>query len=318
MDALLKKIDDNRNIKPNSLRAYGINLRKTFEAVGGDGEFNTKFMSKTEDVMAFLEKFALPTQRSYISSYIVALDALDNKKNEDLLKFYHTELNKVRKILEEKTASGERTQKQTKNWTSMETLKKIVRSLRKDLNDDNVFSKVEITPRNKRELQDWVIANLFVGDDMNPPTRLDYAPMKIVSAKEYKEIDDKTAMNYYVSNGTKPFFSFNDYKTADKYGTKEIKVGKHLFKVLKEWFKHNDGEYLLYNENGSPMTANQLGIRLKKIFNRTGKNITANLIRNIYITEKFPREEKQEREEVASKMGHSVSTQQNQYTKKID
>jgi len=95
-------------------------------------------------------------------------------------------------------------------------------------------------------------------------------------------------------------------------------VGKHLFKVLKEWFKHNDGEYLLYNENGSPMTANQLGIRLKKIFNRTGKNITANLIRNIYISERFPREEKVEREEVASKMGHSVSTQQNQYSKKID
>jgi len=42
------------------------------------------------------------------------------------------------------------------------------------------------------------------------------------------------------------------------------------------------------------------------------------LIRNIYITEKFPREEKQEREEVASKMGHSVATQQNQYSKKLD
>ena len=314
----MKKIDDSRNIKPNSLRAYGINLRKTFEAVGGDGEFNTKFLSKTEEIMEFLQKFALPTQRAYISSYIVALDALDNKKNEDLLKFYHAELNKVRKILEEKTASGERTDKQQKNWTSMETLKKVVRSMKKDLNDDNVFSKVQITPRNKKELQDWVIANLFIGDDQNPPTRLDYAPMKIVSAKEYKAIDDKTAMNYLVMNGTKPFFSFNDYKTADKYGTKEIKVGKHLFKVLKQWLKHNDGDYLLYNDNGTPMTANQLGIRLKKIFIRTGKNITANLIRNIYISTKFPREQKIEREQVASKMGHSVSTQQNQYSKKLD
>jgi len=316
MDALLKKIDDSRNIKSNTLRAYGINLRKTHESVG-DGEFNTKFLSKTQSVMKFLEKFALPTQRAYISSYIVALNALDNEKNEDELKFYHTELNKLRKVIDEKTASGERTEKQTKNWLSMDTLRKIVRSMRKELVQDNVFSKVEITPRNKKELQDWVIANLFVGDDQNPPTRLDYSPMKIVSAKEYKSIEDKSSMNYLVMNGTKPFFSFNDYKTADKYGTREIKVGKHLFKVLKEWLKHNDGDYLLYNDNGSPMTPNQLGIRLKKIFNRTGKNITANLIRNIYISEKFPREEKIEREQVASKMGHSVATQQTQYLKKL-
>jgi len=318
MEKMKKLIDDSRNIKPNSLNAYMINLRKTFEAVGKGKEFNIDFLKNKEEVLKFLEKFALPTQRTYLSSYVVALDSIDSKKHEELSKFYRDELGKVRKVLETKVQNGERTSKQEKNWTGMEALRKVTRAMKKDLTDDDVFRKETLSKRNQRELQDWVIANLFVGDDSNPPTRLDYAPMKVVSKKEYDDIEDKSAMNYYVKNGTKPFFSFNDYKTADKYGTKEVRVGKHLGKVMKEWFKHNGGDYLLYNDRGDPMTAHQLGVRVKKIFSRTGKNVTANLIRNMYISEKFPREQRDEREEVARKMGHSVDTQQTIYSKKLD
>tara|TARA_E500000305_G_scaffold32970_3_gene25014 strand:- start:499 stop:1455 length:957 start_codon:yes stop_codon:yes gene_type:complete len=318
MEKMKKLIDDSRNVKENSLKAYMINLRRSWEAIGSGKEFNVDFLSDKDKVFKFLEKYSLPTQRAYISSYIVALDALNNKKNEDLLKFYRDELIKMRKTMDEKHKNGERTEKQEKNWTGMDALRKVVRSLRRDLSDDDVFNKETLSKRNMRELQDWVIGNLFVGDDNNPPTRLDYAPMKIVTKKEYDDIEDKDGMNYYVKNGNKPFFSFNDYKTSDKYGTKEIKVGKHLFQVMKQWLKHNDGEYLLYNDKGQPMNAHQLGVRVKKIFSRTGKNVTANLIRNMYVSEKFPREEREEREEVASKMGHSVGTQQTIYSKKVD
>jgi hypothetical protein len=317
MERLKKLIDDARNIKPNSLNAYMINLRKTWEAIGKGKEFNTDFLKDKEGIVKFLEKFAVPTQRTYLSSYIVALDALKSQ-DEKLIKFYRDELTKVKSILDERQKNGERTERQEKNWVGMDALRKVVKSMKRDLSEDDVFSKDTLTKRNKRELQDWVIANLFVGDESNPPTRLDYAPMKIVTKKEYDAIDDKSAMNYYVKNNNKPFFSFNDYKTADRYGTKEVKVGKHLFKVMKEWLKHNDREYLLYNDRDEPMTAHQLGIRLKKIFSRTGKNITANLIRNMYISEKFPRKETEERQEVARKMGHSIQTQQGTYTKKLD
>ena len=317
MEKVRKMIDDSRNIKPNSLNAYMINLRKTHEHISKSKDFSLDFLKNTSKVMDFLKKFATPTQRAYLSSYIVALDS-EPKKREEILKFYRDEFNKARKVIEDQHMSGERTEKQEKNWVGMDALRKVLRSLRKELNEDDVFTKDTLTKRNKRELQDWVIANLYIGDPNNPPVRLDFAPMKIVSKKEYDSIKDKDGMNYYVKNATKPFFSFNDYKTADRYGTKEIRLGKHLYQVMKTWLKHNDGEYLLYNDKDQPMNAHQLGVRVKKIFSRTGKNVTANLIRNMYISEKFPREQQMERAEVAHKMGHSVGTQQNIYSKKLD
>lgn len=317
MDALLEKIKDERNVKDNTLRMYRINLRKTFEAVDGDGKFNTKFLKEFDKVISFIEKYAVPTQRTYLSSYVVAADVLGDKELSDK---YRKEMTRLRGVLEEKMKGGEKSDKQAKNWTGMEALRKVMRSMKKELDDDNVFKKEELTKRNMRELQDWVIANLFIGDDSNPPTRLDYAPMLIVTKTEYKDMteEEKEEMNFLVKNGSQMFFSFNDYKTADKYGTKEIKVGKHLLKVLKFWLKHNNREYLLYNDKGDAMTSHQLGVKLKQIFKRTGKNVTANLIRSMYISEKFPREENDEKKEVASKMGHSIEMQQEVYSKKKD
>mgnify|MGYP003642495996 FL=1 len=63
------------------------------------------------------------------------------------------------------------------------------------------------------------------------------------------------------------------------------------------------------------MNSNQLSKYINKVFSPTGKKISANLLRHIYITEKFPVEENNDKKEVAEKMGHSVDTQ-NSYSKK--
>lgn len=310
----MKKIDDDRNISNGTLKVYETNLRKTHEGIEKDKKFNPDFLDDTKSVLEFITKYAKPTQRTYLSSYIVASDVLGKK---DVAKKYRDELQTLREELDRKINSGEKTEKQEKNWTGIEALKKVMRTMKKDLDEDNVFERNELSKRNMRELQDWVIAHLYLGDDANPPTRNDYAPMKIVSKSEYQKLgDEKEENNYLVVDGGRKFFSFNDYKTKDRYGTKEIKVGKKLNKILNIWLKHNKGDYLLYNEKGDPMTSQQLSNRVKQIFKRTGKNVTTNLIRSMYVSERFPRDEMEERKEVADKMGHSVKTQQNVYSKK--
>ena len=63
------------------------------------------------------------------------------------------------------------------------------------------------------------------------------------------------------------------------------------------------------------MTSNGLTKYLNKTFEPSGKNnISSSMIRHIFITDKFPPQLK-EKEEVASKMGHSVA-QQELYAKK--
>ena len=88
-------------------------------------------------------------------------------------------------------------------------------------------------------LQKWLVSNLFTSDD-NPPTRLDYAPMEIISTTEYDKLkeDEKKSGNFLVvKNRNEKFFHFNEYKTSGKYGEKVVKVGKKLNSVINIWLK---------------------------------------------------------------------------------
>ena len=166
-------------------------------------------------------------------------------------------------------------------------------------------------------MQKWVIANLFLNEE-NPPTRLDYSPMKIISKGEYDKLDEEERKenNYLVvlSRNNK-FFSFNEYKTSGKYGENQVKVGKKLNSVLNIWLKYNKTDSLLLNSQGKPMSANGLGKEIKKVFEPTGKNISVNMLRHIFISEKYPKEKLDEKSQDAKKMGHSVDMQE-KYSKK--
>ena len=165
-------------------------------------------------------------------------------------------------------------------------------------------------------LQKWVVSNLLTLDE-NAPTRLDYAPMEIITKKDYDKMkdEDKKKSNYLViKNRTEKHFHFNEYKTAGKYGEKVIKVGKKLNAVINIWLKYNTTDSFLLNSKGEPLTANGLGKFIKLTFNPTGKDITINMIRHIFISEKFPNVD-EERQEVADQMGHSTDTQA-KYSKK--
>ena len=63
------------------------------------------------------------------------------------------------------------------------------------------------------------------------------------------------------------------------------------------------------------MNSNQLSKYISKTFSPTGKKITANQLRHIYISEKHPVEVNDSKSKTADKMMHSVSTQE-KYSKK--
>jgi len=107
----------------------------------------------------------------------------------------------------------------------------------------------------------------------------------------------------------KKYFHFGEYKTAKKYGANVIPVGKKLNSVLNIWLRINPTDSLLLNSQGKPQTANGLGKYITKVFEPTGKKIGVNLLRHIFITEKFE-PQLEEKKKVASQMGHSVGTQE--------
>ena len=319
MDKLKDAIDKKRNIKSNSLNAYLIAIKKVHNAMFGDKEMkNIDFLKNEESVIKSIGDLKLNTQKNYLSSIIVSLDAMNNKgKYDEELSIYRDHLEAVNKVYYEELNKNEKTEDQNENWVSLKELRKVMNGYKSDLIDRNVFKKDSLTKKQFDILQRWVVANLYLHDD-NPPVRLDYGDLEIKKFLDYEKLsDDELDENNYlvIKSRTNKFFHFGNYKTKKSQGIKKIPVGKVLNSVLNIWLKFNNEPYLLLDTHGKQMSSNQLSKYINKVFSPTGKKITANLLRHIYITEKFPVEENKNKKEVAKKMGHSVDTQ-NTYSKK--
>jgi hypothetical protein len=306
MDNLREKIDSSRNIKENSLNAYLISIKKLNEFITKKEFKNLDFLKDEKKVLEKLKELKLTTQKNYLSAIIVSLSAYGDKYEDDL-KTYRKRLEQLNEVYNSEIKKNEKTETQEKNWVSMKDLKKVMNSYKLDLKERGAFSKDELTRRELDIMQRWVVANLYLNDE-NPPIRLDYGNMRIISENDFDKLkDDELDKNFLVvKNRTNKYFHFGDYKTEKTYSKKEIKVGKKLNSVLNIWLKHNKKGGLLYDTKGDPMSSNTLGKYIKKVFEKTGKQVSINLIRHIFISEKFPPQKEDEKEEVASKMLHSV------------
>jgi hypothetical protein len=317
MNSLREAIDEKRNIKANSLNAYLISIKKLHNAIE-DGEYkNLDFLKKIDKVKEFLNKLKLSTQKNYLAAIIVALDATNKKdNNKKLLEDYKKILDETHNKYVEDYENGEKSETQKKNWATMKELNKVKNALFRDIQERELLKKDELNKKQMLLVQKWVIANLFLNEE-NPPTRLDYAPMEIISKAEFDKLDEEEQKenNYLViSSRNNKIFSFNEYKTSGKYGQNNVKVGKKLNSVINIWLKFNKTDSLLLNTKLQPMSANGLGKEIKKVFEPLGKNISVNMLRHIFLSEKYPNQNT-EKEEDAKKMGHSVN-QQAKYSKK--
>ena len=183
---------------------------------------------------------------------------------------------------------NEKTETQLKNWVEHSELINIAKKM------------IKKNPGS----QDALIAALY---SYQPPTRLDFYSMEIVGPKD-EILNDK---NYLViqSQRTKRFV-FNDYKSANKYNTITIPVNKKLNTVINKFLKLNPGrKYLLQNKSGLPLTRNNLGKKLPVIFKDTGKHVTLNIIRHVYISENIDIPKCKENKDLAKCMMHGQGIQ---------
>tara|TARA_R110002012_G_scaffold74803_1_gene189479 strand:- start:8714 stop:9673 length:960 start_codon:yes stop_codon:yes gene_type:complete len=315
IQTIKKEINEKRKLRPSSLNAYASNINKLHNLMFNKEITNLDFLKDKKKVMKAIEEKKLSTRKTYLAAIVVTLMAFD--KDKDLIKYYRDEMEELAKMFNTEMSEQKKSEKQDENWVSLTTLRKIMRKYRNELNEKGIFKKQpeDLTNKEFELLQKWIVASLYILDD-NPPLRNDYI-MKTISNKEYSKLseEDKKKQNYLViKSRNNKAFSLGDYKTSGTYGTKLIPVGKKLNSALNIWLRFNTTGNLLLNSRKQPMTANGLTKFLQKTFEPTGKNISSSLIRHIFISEKFPAVN-QEKEKVASAMGHSVA-QQTLYSKK--
>ena len=284
------------NLKENSLKSYLITLRK----LNDNKEIeNLKFLKNFTEIMENINGFKLPTQRNKLTAILVVLSAFDKKEFEEVEMKYRKELEDRNKEYNDYIASHQKSEKQEKNWTSLADLKKVMNRYKKEAKANPTLKTV----------QPYLVSSLYL---LQPPKRLDFSGMKIIKSR--KDNDEKT--NYLLNLGrNKKYFIFNQFKTDGKFGSKEVLIPKDLNSVINLWLQVNKGDDFLYNVKGQNMTSNGLGKYITKIFKPTGKSITLNLLRNIYVSENIDLDAVKKAKEIASAMDHSESTQKSVYLK---
>ena len=143
--------------------------------------------------------------------------------------------------------------------------------------------------------------------------------MEVILLKDFK--DAPKDKNYLVWRGTNSpkFFSFGDYKTVKKFGVQQIPVPSKLNSVINTWLKFrsaSSGKYLLTTHDGKKMSKNYLTQFLKKTFSDTGKKISVNMIRHIYLSKHYEGETSWDsKKKLATQMAHSVPVALGTYVK---
>ena len=273
------------NISDSSINTYVQSIKR----VSPNKEINNlDFIQDTDAVLEKVSKFPITTQRNVITSIIVGLKAVGDMN--DSMKVYSDVLKKLTEQYQGEIAKNKKSPKEEANWVPHSELLAIAKTM------------VKNAPGNQRSL----IAALYT---FQSPARLDFYDMEIVG-KGAEMSDDKNYLQ--VINRNKKTFIFNDYKSSSTYKTVTIPVNKALNTVLNKYLKLNPAiKYLLENEKtkGKAMSRNALGKTIPKIFEATGKHITLNLLRHIYITEHIDIEKTKEQNELAKNMMHSGATQ---------
>ena len=272
------------DIKENSLNLYLRNIKLLHKRIDGGVFKDLNFLDNFEDIIDSLADFTTQTA--------------DN----DILPLYVEYYKELSGTYKKKINTQEKSEKQKENWVSLEELKKV-----KNIYKRRTMEIIKLDNPIKKQIdtiQRYLVCMLYIGSKNNPPLRLDFAGMVVRNIEDY---DKESKENILVIKDKSMFFHIAAYKTSKLYGTKIIPVSIPLENVIKIYLKYNKTGFLLINTENSPMNANGLSKYLTKIFEPTGKKISATMLRHIFLSETFPADLKK-REEIANKMGHSVST----------
>jgi hypothetical protein len=166
---------------------------------------------------------------------------------------------------------------------------------------DEYKKRLDKNPTIENYIDYFVVA--FTSTKLMPPRRnLDVISIKL----------NKTTDNYIDAKGN---FIFNKFKTA-KFNQdpdsleRKLPVPKEMLKYINRFKKINDkSDYLLFHErNGSPFS--------KKLQSIYGEGITIDVIRSIFVSNLYKGlPQLQKLEDIASSMGHTVSSALTYYNK---
>lgn len=276
---------------------FNLNDKKPFKSLA--------FLKKTADIDGKLATYADNTKKTIMGAIVGVMSLKKLKGYTKALEHYREKLGLKAKELRELENSNVKSEKQEKNWESMDDINKrkaeALEALTKSLG-----KKAKITPAQFEDLLNYLVVSLYT--DTSPRRNQDYMKMLIV-----RKYDDKLSDEHNYLDLANNRFIFNVYKTARKYGKHIVNIPEALSTVLKKYLKYHPGKSqfgnvplqpFLVHHDDRPLTAiNSITRVLNKWF---GKNIGSSMLRHIWLSSKYNIEEMKKD---ALDMGHSVEEQ---------
>jgi hypothetical protein len=281
------------NLSPSSLNTYTIILASIYKKVFGTEDFDIqKFNKNADDVLEHLKETTPSTRKTKLACLYVL------SKND---KYQHQMIKDIGSYTDE-LSKQQKNQKQTDSWVNTDQLKAKYNELKH--NADLLYKKQSHTANDLSQIQDYILMCLYSNVFIPPRRLIDYT--------EFKMREINLEKDNYMNKNT---FVFNKYKTVKVYGKQTIDIPVQLRNIINKWNRLTQNNYLLFDKAGNPLTNVKLNQRLKAIL---GNNSSVNAIRHGVLSDAFqPDIELQNKmKNVATAMGTSASTIQQQYLKK--
>jgi integrase len=280
------------NLSKSTVRTYLSIIRSLYRRIHNTNELPSAtdiqkyFCQNKKKVLSHLEDQPFSLRKTVLAGLV----SLCGKDGEE----YRTLMLKDAKTYNDQQKEQKMTSSQKENWITQDQVGAVYKRLEKEAKP--LLNSASLNPYSRRKLMDYVILSFY---HLIPPRRsLDLVKFKVRNI-------DKEKDNYM--QGRK--MVFNEYKTQKVYGRQTVPIPPKLHSIISRWTNLHSNEYLVFNDNGTPMTSAQLTHRLNRIFD--GKRVSVNMLRHSYITHNVlpnvPALKKLE--DVAEAMGHSTDTQ---------
>tara|TARA_R110000765_G_scaffold126542_1_gene224344 strand:+ start:573 stop:1487 length:915 start_codon:yes stop_codon:yes gene_type:complete len=302
MEGVKQSIRDFRpELKDSSLSQYMSQLKKIRKLFG---EEDFEFLEHPDPVteMITTQGGHYTSQKNLYSAIVMYLKALNHDGEfDEPIHIYETFRNELRDQYQAEQETGVITDKQAKNFITMQELQTFIQKMKKDIKDKPQLHMV------------YVMFSIL----SRHPLRNDLAGMVYLTQTAYSKLTDaqKVERNYLVKTEGGFLLLDGDHKTAKTHGTIKIAIDKdtELAKVLRTYLrvmKYKTGMDIF------PITPNYMSQLLIKTSDKyISKNISSTMIRKIVSSHKFL-DAKEDQIAHAKELGHTVGTENLIYIKK--
>jgi hypothetical protein len=300
MEAVLKA--NRPNLSAGSLRTYLSILNNLAKQID-------ESLDKPEDVIEHYKKIIdhlsnVPgnARKTRLSALIVYIEKA--KDCEKAVEQFRSQMMNDVKDYDKQMKTQEMSERQKEGFLPMASVLQKYHELEKEVVP--VMKKETLTKGEFARVQLYVLLSCLLL--IEPRRSLDYTEFRLRGK-------DLIQDNYMMTEKRKPFFVFQSYKTAKKYGKQTLEIPAKLHKIVKRWSELNLHEYLLMNTvQSNKITPTQLTNLLYGFFD---KPISTSMLRHIFLMDKYKGMPGiNEMKDTAESMAHSVS-QAMEYVKKV-